>query len=114
MFTVISMFLISLKVSKQKSFIKFQFLRLVATGIIAMVHDNTELPRIDVSGMELAPGFRHRLTYRRRMNILQPSPYSNCTNDIPLSLQAMFHHYQDADFAYSEGICITTCTQAHK
>lgn len=78
------------------------------------MHDNSELPRIEVSGMELVPGFRHRLTYRGRIDTLEPAPYSTCTEDIPLSMQVMYEHYQGADFAYSERICMATCIQVHK
>lgn len=82
--------------------------------MIGMVHDNTELPRIHISGMELASGFRHRLLYRRRIDSFQSPPYSNCTNDIPLAMQAIFSYYQGTDFSYSDGICLTTCIQSHK
>lgn len=95
-------------------FIWSSFWSFVGAGIIAMVHDNTELPRIHVSGMELASGFRHRLLYRRRVDIFQSAPYSDCTNDLPLAMQAMFSYYQGTDFSYSDGICLATCIQSHK
>jgi len=85
----------------------------VSAGIVAMIHDNTELPRVDVASMELAPGRKHKLGYRKKTTYFLPSPYTDCTNKIPLAMQAMFDQYEGADYAYSQDICYLLCTQAY-
>jgi hypothetical protein len=81
--------------------------------MVAMIHDNTELPLIDVAGIRLTPGRRHKLGYTKKTTYFLPSPYSDCTNDIPPVMQAMFNRYQGADYAYSQGVCYTLCEQAY-
>jgi hypothetical protein len=81
--------------------------------MVAMIHDNTELPLIDVAGIELAPGRKHKLSYKKMTNQLLSSPYSNCTEEVPLVMQAMFDQYQGADYTYSQVICNVLCVQAY-
>jgi len=81
--------------------------------MMAMVHDNTQLPTIERAGMTLAPGFKHRLTYTKKSVYSLSSPYSTCTNDIPLSMKSMFDNYDGADYAYSEDICYIICQQTY-
>ena len=59
--------------------------------MIVMVHDNTELPRIHVAGMELAPGLKHRLTYTKKTMFLLSPPYTQCTSKVSPALEAMFN-----------------------
>ncbi|CAF2515109.1 unnamed protein product [Rotaria sp. Silwood2] len=79
-------------------------------GMIAMVHDNAQLPLIDSAGMALATGFKHRVTYTKKIISYLRSPYSTCNDEIPPMMQAMFDNYQDAEYAYSEDICYELCT----
>ena len=79
--------------------------------MVAMIHDNRELPRVGIEGMALLPGRRHRLTYRRRASYSMPAPYSDCTDNIPLAMQAMFDQYDDVDYAYSQAVCNRVCQQ---
>lgn len=85
----------------------------VSAGMMAMVHDNTELPLIDSAGIQLAPGRRHKLSYKKKTYQLLPSPYSDCTSDIPRVMQAMFDEYQGADYAYTSVLCYLLCTQTY-
>jgi hypothetical protein len=85
----------------------------VSAGIVAMIHDNTQLPQIDVAGISLAPGRRHKLGYKKKTTYFLSSPYTDCTNDIPLVMQEMFNKYEGADYTYSQSICYTLCTQAY-
>lgn len=78
-----------------------------------MVHDNTELPLIEFAGIQLAPGFRHKLSYKKKNYNILPSPYSTCTKKIPLIMQAMFDRYGDADYAYSPVLCNIICVQQY-
>ena len=81
--------------------------------MVAMVHDNAQVPVIDKAGIELAPGRKHKLGYKKKTSYYLPAPYSDCTDTIPLAMQAMFDRYAGADYAYSQDVCYTLCTQAY-
>jgi hypothetical protein len=81
--------------------------------MVAMIHDNIELPVIDVGGIYLAPGRRHKLGYKKTAAYFLSSPYTDCTDEIPPAMQAMFNQYQGADYAYSQSVCYALCTQAY-
>ena len=78
-----------------------------------MIHDNAQVPVIDVVGIELAPGRKHKFGYKKKTRYYLPAPYSDCTDTIPLAMQAMFDRYVGADYAYSQDVCYTLCTQAY-
>ncbi|CAF1438327.1 unnamed protein product [Adineta ricciae] len=82
-------------------------------GMTAMVHDNKQLPLIERAGMTLAPGFKHQMTFTKKTVYSLPSPYSSCTNEIPLAMKIMFDQYEGADYSYSEDICYILCAQAY-
>ena len=81
--------------------------------MMAMIHDNTELPLIEDLGIQLSPGRKHKLSYKKRTYQLLESPYSDCTTKIPRVMQAMFDQYQGADYAYSPVLCYTLCIQTY-
>lgn len=81
--------------------------------MIATVHDNRQLPLIDLTGMALAAGFKHRITYTKKTISYLRSPYSNCNDKIPLMMRAMFNNYQPNDYSYSADLCYDLCTQAY-
>ena len=85
----------------------------VTTGMIAMIHDSTELPLVEIAGLELIPGRKHRLTYKKRTNYFLPAPYTDCTDKVTPEMQAMFDQYGGADYAYSQGVCYILCGQAY-
>ena len=85
----------------------------VGVGMVAMIHDNTELPLIDVAGMYLSNGNRYKLAYKRKSAYFLSSPYTDCTSEIPLSMSAMYSRYEGADYAYSQGVCHILCVQAY-
>ncbi|CAF3328727.1 unnamed protein product [Rotaria socialis] len=80
-------------------------------GMIAVLHDNAQLPMIDSAGMALATGFKHRITYTKKMISFLRSPYSTCDDKIPPMMQAMFDNYQGTEYGYTEDICYELCTQ---
>ena len=82
--------------------------------MVAMVHDNSELPLIDVAGIELLPGRKHKLTYKKKASYFLSAPYSDCTSNVPLAMQAMFNGYGGADYGYSQGVCYILCIQAYR
>ncbi|CAF2759105.1 unnamed protein product [Rotaria sp. Silwood2] len=81
--------------------------------MIAMIHDNTQWPLIDVAGIELASGRKHKLAYKKKIIQFLPPPYTECTNEVPFEMQAMFDRYGDADYRYSQGVCNLLCTQTY-
>ncbi|CAF4012608.1 unnamed protein product [Rotaria sordida] len=82
-------------------------------GAIALVHDNTQLPNIEAAGIELAPGQRHKLGYKKKTTYLLPSPYTACTEKISPNMQAMFEYYNNANYGYSEMLCYQLCGQVY-
>ena len=68
---------------------------------------------IDFSGMALAAGFKHRLTYKKKTIQYLRSPYSNCDDKIPRIMQAMFDNYESTDYGYSEDVCYDLCAQVY-
>ncbi|CAF1034985.1 unnamed protein product [Adineta steineri] len=84
-----------------------------SVGMMIMVHDNTELPLIEVAGIELAGGRKHKIGYKKRISQLLPPPYSDCTNNISPAMQAMYDRFTNADYTYSQAICTTICIQTY-
>ena len=81
--------------------------------MIAMIHDNRQMPPIDIAGILLAPGRKHKLGYKKKIGHFLSSPYTRCTIAIPLAMKAVFNQYEGADYAYSRSLCHSLCTQAY-
>ena len=82
-------------------------------GMVAMVHDNHELPLVDIAGLYLSSGRRHKLSYKKRANYFLSTPYTDCTNEISRVMEAMYSRYNGADYGYSQGVCNILCTQSY-
>lgn len=83
--------------------------------MVALVHDNTQLPSIEASGLLLKPGERHKLGYRKKSTVLLSEPYTSCTDNVPPSMSIMFDtHYDKADYGYSQTTCYQLCEQAYR
>ena len=78
-----------------------------------MIHNNSELPLIDVGGILLGPGKRHKLAFKKRVHELLPSPYTQCTEQIPAVMKTMFSRFNGADYRYSQVICNNLCVQTY-
>lgn len=87
--------------------------RRLGVGMIGMVHDNVQLPTIDLSGLALATGNKHRITYTKKSVSYLRRPYTTCTDKVPPMMQAMFDNYQGAEYEYSEDICYELCMQVY-
>jgi len=81
----------------------------VSVGMVVLVHDNTQLPLIENVGIGLTPGRRHKLSYKKTIYQSLSSPYSDCNDEIPPVMQAMFDQYKGADYAYSPILCMLIC-----
>lgn len=82
--------------------------------MVALVHDNTELPLIETSGLQLAPGHKHKLGYKKKTTFLLSAPYTSCTDNVPPSMKIMLDTYYDrGDYGYSQTICYQLCEQVY-
>lgn len=87
----------------------------LGAGMVALVHDNTELPLIEASGLQLKPGEKHKLGYKKKTTSLLSAPYTSCTNRVSQSMEIMFDKfYAQADYGYSQTVCYQLCQQAFK
>ncbi|CAF0767303.1 unnamed protein product [Adineta ricciae] len=82
-------------------------------GIVALVHDNTKLPAIDIIGSKLAPGRKYRLNYRKRTNTLLPTPYTTCTDETTERLQIIFDQYVGVKYDYVQELCFRVTLQTY-
>ena len=71
------------------------------------------MPRIEIEGLELAPGRKHKIDYRKKKAFFLSSPYTTCTETVSRSMQATIDPYGGADYGYSETLCYTHCKQAY-
>lgn len=82
-------------------------------GMVALVHDNTEIPAIESSGLFLSPGQINKLGYKKKTATFLPSPYTDCTNEISSVMAATLTNYNGADYSYSETLCYEICQQTY-
>jgi Amiloride-sensitive sodium channel len=81
--------------------------------MVALIHDNTQFPEINTRGLILGPGKKHRISFAKKTTYFLPSPYTTCTNQIPITMQLMFDQFNDADYVYGQTICYQDCTQVY-
>lgn len=79
-----------------------------------MIHDNQQFPLVEIAGMGMEPGRRHRLTFKRETMEFLGRPYTNCTDNITPAMQALYDRYNISDYRYSQILCLATCIQAFK
>ncbi|CAF1227990.1 unnamed protein product [Adineta steineri] len=82
-------------------------------GMVALVHDNVQMPIIEMTSMLLGPGKHHKLGYAKKTNLFLPAPYTSCNDKINFGMQAMFNQYDDADYGYTQLPCSFACMQAY-
>ena len=81
--------------------------------MVMTIHDNTQLPLIDMAGMYLGPGQHHKLSYTKKINQFLPSPYTKCNNQVNRGTQLVYNHFGGIDYGYSQFMCFTVCTQTY-
>lgn len=81
--------------------------------MVAMIHDNTELPRIDIAGIHLTTGRKHKLGFKKRVTQFLPAPYSDCIQNAPSVMKGILNRYTNADYTYSQEVCYQACQQAY-
>ncbi|CAF1603244.1 unnamed protein product [Adineta ricciae] len=82
-------------------------------GAVILVHDNQQLPFIEMVGMLLAPSRHHKLGYQKKTSYFLPAPYTTCSDQLTLGMQAMFNEYHDTDYGYLELACFAACIQSY-
>ncbi|CAF1291168.1 unnamed protein product [Adineta ricciae] len=77
-----------------------------SVGIVAVIHDNTQVPLMDTAGYNLNPGQKHKLSYRKKNYDFLPAPYTLCESKTAPWMQTMFESYEKFDYKYSKPLCI--------
>jgi len=85
----------------------------IGIGMVGMIHDNTQLPLVDIAGLHFGTGQKHKLCFKTKMNFILPAPYSTCTDQVTFAMQTLFNHYDKADYAYSQLLCFAICIQTY-
>ena len=81
--------------------------------MVALVHDNEQVPNIEIIARQLAPGQHHRLGYTKKTSSFLPKPYTTCNNKASARLQALLDGYHDTDYGFSQLPCFLACLQAY-
>ena len=81
-------------------------------GLVSVIHDNTQVPLIDVAGIYLRPGRMHKLGYKKKTTFFLPAPFTRCNVKIPPVMQKLFLNFNGADYRYSANICSIQCRQS--
>ncbi|CAF3383250.1 unnamed protein product [Rotaria sp. Silwood1] len=84
-----------------------------AVGMVALVHDNAQVPNIDMSAVYLSPGRHHKLGYTKKISYFLPPPYTECNDQVSLGMQAAFDEYNGPNYGYSRYQCFYVCMQAY-
>ena len=79
--------------------------------MISLVHDNTQVPLIEAAGINLTPGRRHKLGYKKKTTFFLPAPFTPCTRTIPPTMERLLTNFNGADYGYSTTICFLQCRQ---
>ena len=82
-------------------------------GMVGLVHDNMRVPLMDVLGLNLIPGRKHKLSYRKKMNYFLPAPYTNCANKAQQSMRTVSAIYPGAFYRYSQALCFRMSVQSY-
>lgn len=70
-----------------------------------MVHDNNEVPLVDLFGFELKPGEKYKLSFRKEASYFLSAPFTKCVNEPPLSMEPVLMNYPQANYEYSQSLC---------
>lgn len=81
--------------------------------MVALVHDNVQLPLIEMTAMQLAPGRHHKLGYSKKTSTFLAAPYTNCNDQANLGMRVIFDEYHDTDYSYSQIYCYFAAIQSY-
>ncbi|UJR36542.1 hypothetical protein I4U23_029262 [Adineta vaga] len=82
-------------------------------GVAVLVHDNEQIPLIEMTAMKLGPGRHHKLGYVKKISTFLPAPYTSCGTVITPGMEAMYSEYHDTDYGYFELPCYYACIQSY-
>ena len=89
------------------------FFAVLGIGAVALIHDNTQVPSIESTGIHLSPWKEHKLTFRKKVISLLPPPYTSCKNKSSRLMAVMVENLYNADYGYDASICYQICQQAY-
>ncbi|CAF1474192.1 unnamed protein product, partial [Rotaria sordida] len=81
------------------------------TGIVCLIHGNRKIPLLEASGLNLIPGRKHKLSYRKKTSYFLSAPYTTCSDKVPLWMETVLNNYPIADYEYSQELCFRTAMQ---
>jgi hypothetical protein len=81
--------------------------------MVAVVHDNAEIPIIELAAMQLPPGRHNKLSYTKTTNLFLPAPYTTCNDQVNPGMQVIYDQYHGTDYEYSQYECYASCMQAY-
>ncbi|CAF0894858.1 unnamed protein product [Rotaria sordida] len=82
-----------------------------STGIVCLIHGNRKIPLLEASGLNLIPGRKHKLSYRKKTSYFLSAPYTTCSDKVPLWMETVLNNYPIADYEYSQELCFRTAMQ---
>jgi len=85
----------------------------IGIGMVVMVHDNAEVPSIDLAAMLIGPGQHHKLSYTKKISSFLPPPYTACTDQVSPGMQLIYDQYESTDYGYSQDQCYIACIQSY-
>lgn len=82
-------------------------------GFVGLLHNSTEAPIMDYEGLYLSPGYKYRLSYKLSFTSYLNSPYGQCKDDVPQNLKLNLNYYPNADYGYSQSLCLQNNIQVY-
>ena len=82
-------------------------------GVVMAVHENQQMPFMSHVGYYLRPGQMHRVTYTIKNQYRLGEAYSQCENNMPLSVKAIFDQFSSTDYKYDHMVCNFACIQSY-
>ena len=88
------------------------------SGLVVLLHDNSELPLPNENGLRLQPGLSHSISYCKTVTTFLPYPYTPCTTKVTSDFKSLaettsLNGTASTTVAYSESVCRELCKQAY-
>ncbi|UJR23144.1 hypothetical protein I4U23_026163 [Adineta vaga] len=84
-----------------------------SVSLVAMLHDNNQLPLVESVGMQFIPGRKHKMGYSKTRSTFLPSPYTACSSQSTPGMEAMFAQFSEAKYDYGEDLCFYVAIQTY-
>ncbi|CAF1501175.1 unnamed protein product [Didymodactylos carnosus] len=85
-----------------------------AVGMVSMLHDNEQIPQIEIDGIGFAPNRKHTSQFSKETTSFLSAPYTNCTEIILADMKTMLGaYYSGTQYQYSRQVCLNLCEQTY-